>query len=87
MRTDPDALRQIERELRHWDGGGVAPAPEAIDNLLSVLSCLNEPNIDVDPEDGAIYARWTCPHRIKIFTLCFVGSVIVNNLSKVERPN
>lgn len=86
MRTDPDAVRQIERELREWEGG-VAPSSEAIDNLIATIQCLNEPDIDVDPEDGAIYARWSCPNRIKIFTLCFIGNQIVNNLSKVNAPN
>lgn len=86
MRTDPDAVRQIERELREWEGG-VAPSSEAIDNLIATIQCLNEPDIDVDPEDGAIYARWSCPNRIKIFTLCFIGNQIVNNLSKVNATN
>lgn len=87
MRTDPDAVRQIEQELREWDGPGVAPSTEAIDNLVSAIQCLNEPDIDVDPEDGAIYARWSCDKRIKIFTLCFLGKQIISNLSKVEAAN
>lgn len=86
MRTDPDSIAQIERELRQWEGG-VAPTSAAIDNLLATIHCLNEPDIDVDPEDGAIYARWTCKDRINIFTLCFIGNQIVNNLSKVEATN
>lgn len=87
MRTDPNDIKQIERELREWDGEGQKPSTEAIDNLVSAIQCLNEPDIDVDPDDGAIYARWSCKDRVKIFTLCFIGNQIVLNLSKVERAN
>lgn len=87
MRTDPDAVIQIEAELRDWDGPGVAPSPEAIDNLVATIQCLNEPDIDVDPDDGAIYARWSCKHRIKMFTLCFLGNQIVSHLGQVKRSN
>lgn len=86
MHTDPVAVKQIERELREWSGGK-APSPTAIDNLISVLGCLTEPRIEVDPEDGAIYARWTCSQKRKFFTLCFIGSLIVNDLSEVKPSN
>lgn len=86
MATDHRSLVQIERELMEWDTG-VSPSITAIQNLIAVLNCLNEPNIVVDPEDGAIYARWSCSGQTNNFTICFIGNQIVNFLSKSDQIN